>query len=348
MITGFLLGGALLTKSPALFFSILLPLAVVLVKGKKRVLKFVLLLIPTYLIAYAIYNLLRLGPNFHLLAQRNLDYVYPLTHLLISPLDPFNPFLDRIRQYFVILGPWPILILPLLGIAFNFKKFTKELFLIAAWFLFPILVSAEFSKTMTARYVLSSLPFLMVLAGAAMEGAKNLKLRVGVWLLILVSLIQSLFLVGKLLTKPESANLPRSERSGYLEEWTAGTGIKEAAAFFKTQTENLPPGKQVVVGTEGYFGTLPDGLQIYLNNYPRLTVIGVGLNFDKVPSPLVDSAKSGNKTYLLVNASRFDGNAEALGLNLRETFPKAVKPDGTHDTLNLFEVTPNEIKQVKP
>lgn len=83
---------------------------------------------------------------------------------------------------------------------------------------------------------------------------------------------------------------------------------------------------------------------MYLNNSPEITAIGVGLRFDNIPSPLINSKAYGDKTYLLVNKSRFSGNAEYLGLKLVKEFPKAEKPNGTHDSLLLFEVTDEALK----
>jgi len=75
-----------------------------------------------------------------------------------------------------------------------------------------------------------------------------------------------------------------------LEEWSAGQGIKEVADFVEKQY--LTNHATIVVGTEGYFGTLPDGLQAYLNKYSKNYCIGVGLNFDILPKSLVESNAS--------------------------------------------------------
>jgi len=147
----------------------------------------------------------------------------------------------------------------------------------------------------------------------------------------------------QLLTNPQRANLPRSERSGYLEEWTAGQGIKEIADYIRReQTAN--PKDKFVVGTEGYFGTLPDGLQMYLNDMREVIVIGVGLNFDKLPSELVNSKKAGNKTFFVVNNSRLHGSSESLGLTQINFFQKAIAPNRVRDSLLLFSVNDQVIK----
>ena len=62
---------------------------------------------------------------------------------------------------------------------------------------------------------------------------------------------------------PFRAKLPLSE-SGYLEGWTAGWGVKSVADYLISRSRNF----NVIIGTEGYFGTLPDGLQIYTDSLP--------------------------------------------------------------------------------
>jgi len=127
-----------------------------------------------------------------------------------------------------------------------------------------------------------------------------------------------------LLTNPEKANLPRGERSGYLEEWTAGQGIKEIADYLKNQS-SINNNQQIIVGTEGYFGTLPDGLQIYLNDLPNIKVIGVGVIIDDTPQSLRDAKRAGNKTYLIFNKSRYKGKPDEQGLTLIQKYPKALR-----------------------
>ena len=141
----------------------------------------------------------------------------------------------------------------------------------------------------------------------------------------------------QLVTNPQSVRLPRSERSGYLEEWTAGYGIKEVADFIKNEYMRNSSQK-IVVGTEGYFGTLPDGLQAYLNDLRDITVIGVGLPISELPKSLVESRVAGNTTYLVINSTRFLGNEESLGLKLIALYEKAQRPDGSKESLLFFEL----------
>jgi 4-amino-4-deoxy-L-arabinose transferase-like glycosyltransferase len=343
MLAGFALGGAWLTKSPALFFALMLPTLWLFARWEKSFRKNIFVFLTslsfvTVLIGYGIYNILRLGPNFHLIASRNLDYVYPLSHLMTSPLDPLIPFLLQVWQWTIIMGPWPLLILAAFGIVAGVKKNWKELLVMIIWFLAPIFIQSEFARVFTARYIFFTIPYLVIIAASVFLEERQNRLNILVFILAFF-IAQAVLFDCHLLTNPQKANLPRSERSGYLEEWTAGQGIREAAENLKTQMSDLKSGQKIVVGTEGYFGTLPDGLQIYLNNLPDIIVIGTGLDFTKLPQSLAESQKSGNKTYLVVNDERFHSNAQGLGLKLLASYPKAKRPDGTNQSLLFFELT---------
>ncbi len=345
MIAGFMLGGAWLTKSPALFFALMIPTLLLFASWKKgakniffKSVKLIALNLPIFFIGYGMYNILRLGPNFSMIARRNFDYVWPVSHFLTSPFDPLKPFLLQALEWIRMMGPWSVLLLLAMGIIFNFRKNWKELAVLIIWFLGPIIVQAEFAKVFTARYILFSIPFLTVIAASAFTRENKLWGRFSTFIFAFF-IAQSLIFNYRLITDPSKADLPRSERSGYLEEWTAGQGIKESADFLKNQSQFLKPGEKIVAGTEGYFGTLPDGLQIYLNSDSNIVVVGVGLDFTKLPQSLAESRKSGNRTFLIVNDERFHGDAESQGLKLIAAYPKATRPKGNHQSLLLFELT---------
>lgn len=343
MITGFSLGGALLTKSPALFYSLLIPftwihsILVRDIKGKVvYLIKLMLLFFVTYTIAYSIYNILRLGPNFHMIALRNADYVYPISHLWQEPLNPFIAHSKALLEWSLSLGPWPLLILLFVGTYKGIKENKFSTILLLMWIIAPLFIQSIYAKVFTARYVLFTVPEIAIICSLVLLKNNKIFERLAFLLLgifLLLALRQDNFLINN----PEAADLPRSERSGYLEEWSSGTGIRESANILKKKYQK-DPSKKIVVGTEGYFGTLPDGLQIYLNDIPEITVIGVGLGIYDVPKSLIESKQAGNKTYLLINSTRFLGNADLLGLKLVASYPKAAKPDGSHENLLFFEL----------
>jgi len=346
MITGMILGAALITKSPAIFFAILLPTTLFIApwldlkKRKKTALQLIKvagLWGVVYVFAFGIYNLLRLGPNFQLIALRNKDYVFSFKEILSHPFDPLKPHLFDLVRWMPNLMTWPVLLLTLAGLVWMWWK--KENWRQATWLFLvcvtPLFVQAVFAKVFTPRYILfTTWPLIIVAAYFSSAMIKKLRIKTSlVALLVLLIIIPSLYYNYLLLIDPEKAPLPRRMRSGYLEEWTAGQGIKEIADFVK----EIAKEKNVLIGTEGSFGTLPDGLQIYLEKVPRITVIGVGYPITGIHSSLVNSLVD-NDVYLVVNQSRLQIPPEAYGLKLIKEYPKASNPEGIEDKLLFFEI----------
>ncbi len=364
MLTGFALGGALLTKSPAIFFVILLPSTWMLSKWPERktgkwfgkselvhLAKLTFLLLVTYIIAYGMYNILRLGENFHMLSSRNMDYVHPISHLWTNPLNPLASHLNEAYGWLWRLGPSVLVVFILLtlivqikrvGIKINLKKMKRpspEVALLFVWSVFPLVVVSMYAKVFTTRYIFFSLPTIYIFASLIfyyLYSERKLLKKVLIFGLILY-VIQSFQTNHRLLTNPTRASLPRVIRSGYLEEWTSGTGIKQTADYLRNEYNNESD-KKIVVGTEGYFGTLPDGLQVYLNDLTEITVIGTGLGFKEIPESLIESKQVGNKTYFVVNSSRMAVDYQELNLQLINSYEKAEKPDGSHESLYFFKV----------
>lgn len=344
MILGFILGLASLTKSPALFFAALIPSSVILLKKPKDILKYAGLLLVAYLIAFGMYNIQRLGPNFGQLTARTRDYVFPLTRIFVYPTDPIRYNLPTTAGWLYAMGPIGLVLLAFIGTALNFKKYRKYVLILGIWFLAPLLFESEFTKSFTLRYILFLTPPLYVLAASAFNDLKSK------WkYLTLLSLAIFIFQVGlfdyHLLTNPQKANFPPRERMGYFQEWTSGIGIKETADYIRAK-HNGDPNKRIIVGTEGYFGTLPDGFVIYVQDLPNIVVVGTGLGINKIPEPLAESKKSGNLTYFIINKSRLIIDPAKLNMTLIKSYPKEPRipgtmeytNDGPQDELLFFEI----------
>jgi len=115
-----------------------------------------------------------------------------------------------------------------------------------------------------------------------------------------------------------------------LATWTSGWGIKESSDYLKQRSLV----SNVIVGTEGSFGTLPNGIQIYTNKVKQLTIIGQGLGFATVPENLLNAKNYGDEVYLIINQSRFNTvSLEQGGFKLIKSFDK---PDS--DKLLLYQL----------
>lgn len=334
MVLGYLLGGGLLVKTPAMTNIMMLPASILAFKinltKHYSLYRLFLNWIISITIAMLIYNILRLGPGFEQLSARNADYMFSPLELLGRPLDPFIPHLHDITDWFPKMFTWPILLLTFIGTGFILAKRNRYGMILLLWSLVPMILFMAFLKTFTARYLLSSIPPLLIVAAFGLtEILASFKKRV------VYSLVAFLFLLPLpvyfdwlLLTNPQMAPLPNEERIGYFEDWTAGYGFAQIADFLINQSSNRP----VVVGTEGFFGTLPDGLQIYLDK-SKIAVIGSSAT---ISAQLKNSAKN-NLTYFVANKNRLAGSLPDAKLIME--FPKAKPRNGrSQDAIVVYQV----------
>ncbi len=356
-ILGFILAGGLLTKSPAVFFALLIPTLFFFFQFKKekkesyfkKYLRIFSLLAIVYLLGFGIYNfLLRLGPGFEMIAIRNKDYLFSVKEILSHPLDPLKPHLGDLGEWFSSLFGKTVMVFTFVGVVIGLWKKTRISFFLLAWFLAPLLAQAVFAKVFTPRYILFTVWPLIIFAAFGLklffavikEAFKGKSFKILLVIFIVLLLFYPLAFNYQLIFNPQRANLPRNLRSGHLEDWTAGQGIKESSIILREKAQE----GNVLVGTEGYFGTLPDGLQIYLEGIPQITVIGVGYPITGVSQSLINSLVD-NDVYLMVNQNRLKIKPEENGLILIEEYPKATNPSGFQDKLLLFNLDRDFFKE---
>lgn len=340
MVLGFVLGGGLLTKTPAMFNVITMPISALTLnfspKGRvRRVLQIFGLFLISIVFALGIYNLLRLGPGFTSLNSRNSDYVRDPLDLLKNPLDPFMPHLGDVMEWWPLFMGYPIILVIFFGAIYGIYKKNKYIITILLMALIPMIVEMALLRTFTARYLLTSIPLFLVIGAFGIDKfliffkQKQLLLTLGV-LIILIA--WPFYFTNKLMTDINNAPLPHNERRGYLEDWTAGQGLRDIATFLNNESKK----QFIIIGTEGSFGTLPDGLQIY---FDKNTQVAFKPGKSNLPPELVDEA-SRSAVYFVANQSRFlshDDNVELLQTYLKA---KPRDPQYKQDAILLFKVHP--------
>lgn len=338
MILGYLLGGGLLTKTPAMVNLLILPVTILgfdFKKAKKNSLaKLLFFWLIALGIALTIYNLLRLGPEFQQLSLRNNDYTFSLSEILRRPLDPFVPHLHDVVDFATKLFTLPLFLLTIYGIIFVFLRKQKLAIVILLWALIPLLVQMTILRTFTARYLLFSVPPFLIIAALGLENLLqriNWKKPILVLIVVLALAILPLQFDYQLLTAPEKADLPAGERRGYLEDWTAGYGFKEIADYLIAQKQNGP----VVVGTEGFFGTLPDGLYIYLDK-ANIGIVGSNATI----SAQLRLAVKQNQTFFVANKSRVGENLPNVVLIKEYPKAKPLNPKFKQDAILFYKLLP--------
>ena len=332
-ILGFVLGLAWLTKSPAIYFIVLSFFTFLFFNFRRP--KTIILPLISSSVAYLIYNILRLGPQFHMIALRNKDYLWSISEIIKHPFDPLKPHLLNVLSLYSQYISWPLLIFALIGLILFLKNQKKSnspntrYLILIYWWVLPLIANASLAKVLTSRYILFTLPPLIILVSIGfftfLIKIKSNFLKI---ILIISVFVLNINFIYKISTNPFSYKLIASEQ-GYLSDWTSGWGIKESADYLKERAKVA----NVIVGTEGAFGTLPDGLQIYGNKVPQLTIIGVGLGFSQLPPNLVNAKDYGDEVYLLINKSRL--TLDTIELNKLELIKSFAKPGG--DELLLYK-----------
>ncbi|MEI8067702.1 MAG: glycosyltransferase family 39 protein [Candidatus Shapirobacteria bacterium] len=333
LILGFVLGLSWLTKSPAIYFVVLSIFTFIILNIRK--LKLVYLPVISSIVAFLIYNILRLGPQFQMIALRNKDYIWSLSEVLKHPLDPLIPHLINAFDLYFNYISIPLIIFSLAGLIFYFRSSKQEVrnwkfLILIAWWILPLIANSALAKVFTARYVLFTLPPLIILISIGFYTLiTKIKSNLLKTILIISVFILNINFIYNLSVNPFNQKLVSSEQ-GYLSDWTSGWGIKEISVYLKERAKE----KNVIVGTEGYFGTLPDGLQIYTNKTSNLTIIGVGLGFSKIPSNLINAKNYGDEVYLIMNQSRLNLSQEEM--NKVKIIKKYPKPN--NDNLLLIQI----------
>lgn len=344
MILGYLLGGGLLTKTPGLFNVLMLPAAFISFNWsydnrQKNFIKTVGFFILAAVIAMGIYNLLRLGPGFESLSSRNQDYIFPFSRIFTSPLDPLIPHLQNLADWFPKLFTLPVLLFVFIGLVLTILTRKREALVIFFWLLGPLTAELFLLQTFTARYILSAIAPLLCLAGWAIAWIierSRFKKNISIAAIFVFILPLALFFNIQLITDPSKVDLPREERSGYLEEWTAGYGFPQIAHFLIQQAQK----GMIVVGTEGSFGTLPDGLNIYLDKYFHTQGVNkiVVLGGKAVITDNLRKESEKYPTYYIANRSRVRQNPPSTELVME--YPKASYPGVFQDAILVFKVLP--------
>lgn len=279
LILSFITGASVLNKSNGFFNIYLLPFSLILFDLKKkekftRFLKWTGLAIITTILTYAFYNVLRLSPFFHIIAQKNATFVYPLSDWLRHPLTFFFGNLTGQVSWFVTyMGI--VYILLAVGAFLIDWKFLREKVLLFLWFIIPFIGLALFGKVIYPRFILFMTLSLLPLIAYSLARIYTNYLSYFRSKILQVALLIALFFYTiatdvLILTNFSSSPIPNSDITQYSTDWPSGGGIKESIAFFTAQAQK----EKIYITTEGTFGLMPASYELYLIKNPNITIKG--------------------------------------------------------------------------
>lgn len=299
LLLGMVVGGGVLTKTSAFFSIYLLPASLILFdwrekQTKERILKWIFLAIIAVVMTYGFYSILRLSPFFHIIADKNAIFVYPLKDWLDHPFNFFignwKAFWDWVNRYLT----WPLLAIALSSF-FISRSFIREKIVLFLWFIIPIVALGLFGRTIYPRFIFFMILFLLPLIAFSLlkiqSRIKNVSLFVIFCFLVFTLMLKTDVLI---LNDFARAYIPFSDISQYNSDWPAGGGVKESVGFFKKEAEK---GK-IYIATQGTFGLMPFALEIYLVQNPNITIEGFWPINDEIPQKIVEESKQ-RPTYFV-------------------------------------------------
>jgi 4-amino-4-deoxy-L-arabinose transferase-like glycosyltransferase len=299
---GLALGAALLTKLPAV---LALPVLFIVALGYRSKLPVVSRLIAFSTVAgvaVAVFAVLKIHPAFPMLFSRGSDFLYPLSEVASGAWKRTVLNIPTYAATYAAYLSVPTLILTAVGVVLKKTRQTAIVF-IAAFFAF-FLPIALMGKVVYPRYLLPGAVLLIIPAALAFEQllAKTRPWKIAAYVLGGWMAIHSLIFIFPSLLNSDAIPFTPADRTQYLTEWSSGHGI----AAFVEDLQSEAADKRVYVATEGYFGTLPDGVLMYLHNQnvTNIRIEGAGQPLTELPKQLWNAADEYDRLWVLVNAHR--------------------------------------------
>lgn len=340
-------GGALMTKTPALFaipaiamtpvfFWIFQPKA----NQKMQQLTRMLLWVGIGGVGGCLIFLsLRLTPLFGSLFSRSSDFTFSISQILSGEWR--FVILHNIPRFFVWMNAYlsPLWIVAVAAGLLYKKSRIPVLYFSLCGILFagPLIV---LGKILWPRYILPSAFFFTV---ASVYGVQSIledwKYKTFGYLLLAFALLACWRFIWPSYTNLAAIPFVIEDQSQYLTDWPAGFGNAEVRDFIRERAAVLPSDKRIYVLTEGSFGTLPDGLLMYFHHDPileRVEIDGIGVSVGVIPPQYVEAAKT-NEVYYVVNSHRFGLHDP---LTVEEIF--AVPRPLSGPSLMLYKVLPGK------
>ena len=166
LILGLTLGAGMLNKSSGFLSLYLLPVTLIL--RRNRFLQWAGLTIVAAVLSQILYGILRLSPLFHMIAIKNLVFVYSLREWVFHPFTFIWGNLRGLFDWLIHYLTWPVFIASLSGALFSRRKVREALFLLLYCFV-PLAGLAGFGRVLYPRFVLFMAMPLLPLAALGLD-----------------------------------------------------------------------------------------------------------------------------------------------------------------------------------
>lgn len=333
LIFGMTLGLGMLNKTSGFLSLYMVPLTLFLFDWnkfglRKRFAGWLFYIFVAVLISQGLYSVLRLSPLFGVIAQKNAIFVYPFAEWLKHPTNFFYGNIRGMFDWLINYFTWPIWIAALLSTVCFWKQ-SREKLLLYSWWAAPFVALALFARILYPRFILFMIMPLLIVVAVFVDGiVKKFGKTFFSFTLIGIMIIPSIWTDYLLITNPMYAPIAQADRGQYMNDWPSGWGVREVKDFLLKESEK---GK-VVVYTDGTFGLLPYGLEIWLVDIPNIEIHGIWPIPASSPPDVIKSVMQ-YPTYLVLN--QLEEVPKGWNLALIASYAKGLRKDRS---LRLYKV----------
>lgn len=260
LLLGMVSGFALLAKSSTQMFMGLGIFAPILLKVKKqkRFVKntanyFVLYLV-AMAIAFVIYNVQRLTPYLHYVAEKNNTFVMTFQEFSKNPSAVLFSNIPIIPVYVASEMAYVLAFIGLAGFYFMYKRHKRMAMYLAIWIILPFIAIAALAKVIFPRYIMFFATLLTIPAAVLMSEVKDKRVPIVLGAVYVASIAYFNYTIW---FDNKNIPFPPVDRGQYVESFNAGWGIKDMITFSREKAKDRP----VILVAEGNFGVIADMLE---------------------------------------------------------------------------------------
>lgn len=330
LLFGLVAGMSLLAKSSVRVFLALSAFSPVLFIEKnirlffKKSLNYYFLFGIGTIISLAIYNIQRLSPFFHFVAEKNKTFVMTFGEFVKSPFSVFFHNIQIIPVYVLGEMGWVLGLFGLLGLLYLYRKDKRLLMYFLLWLILPYLIISFFSIVIYPRYLIFLGTLIIILTSYFLGNIKKISYLV---MSLFILIIIFLYFDFSIIFQPKLLPFPEIDRGQYIEGATAAWGAKDIVTYARDRSTEKP----VIILAEGNFGLIGDVLDVFTRKDDRIFIKGYWPLEEK---QLLENKKELAKNTVLVVFAQKKEFPLNWSLKLIQKFAKP----GGKSTIYLFEL----------
>ena len=188
----------------------------------------------------------------------------------------------------------PLYLLSCVGTLLLLLKDWRKLLLVSAWVWGPMTALVTTALLYRPRYLVFLVPYVLLYAVQAIP--KKPLITTILFLLLSIMPLRFMYLAY---TEPLHMPLVKADWD-YVSGWASGNGVKEIAAWLVQRVQTTH--QDAYVYTEGTFGLLPHGLELYTSDLTKkIQITGLYPISDIPPLVVKQKSEESKETYFILN-----------------------------------------------